>query len=150
MRQPLRIAGLLLVPFALALAACGECDCEKHKKTPDAGGTPVEKASAATPAEVEAARKGPSTDAPPTPPVVAQAWRGEGTTLELSVWHMRCGGCEKKVEDAIKALPGVKDVVATNADSKVVVTLADASQREAVKPQIAETLAALDFQLLGK
>ena len=147
MRPTLPIATLLLAPLALAVAACGECDCEKHKQAPESG---VEKAAAATPAEVEAARAGPATDAPPTPPVVAQAWRGEGTTLELSVWHMRCGGCEKKVEDALKALPGVTDVVATNADSKVVVTLADAAQRDALKPQIAETLASLDFQLLGK
>jgi copper chaperone CopZ len=88
--------------------------------------------------------------AEPQPPVVAQAWRGEGATLELSVWHMRCAGCEKKIEDALKGLAGVKDVLATNADSKVVVTLADASGREAVKPLIRETLEGLDFRLLGE
>jgi len=128
--------------LALLLAACGDCDC--CKKTP-ATTEPPTKATAATaiaPPEIEPAA--------PTPPVVSVPWRGEGTTLELSVWHMRCAGCEKKVEDALKGLEGVKDAVASNADSKVVVTLADASSRETVKPLIRTTLKDLDFQILGE
>jgi|GEM_PF-5637159 len=140
----MRLSLAALLPLALALAACGDCDCYKKDPTTTAGATTGE--TPTPPAPAAAALE----TAEPQPPVVAQAWRGEGTTLELSVWHMRCGGCEKKVEDALKALAGVKDVLATNADSKVVVTLADASGRETVKPLIRETLKELDFRLLGE
>lgn len=140
----MRLSLAALLPLALALAACGDCDCHKKDPTTPAGATKAE--TPAPPTPVAAALE----PADPQPPVVTQAWRGEGATLELSVWHMRCAGCEKKVEDALKALAGVKDVLATNADSKVVVTLADASGREALKPVIRETLTALDFRVLGE
>ena len=145
----MRLSLAALLPLALVFAACGECEC--HKKDPATAATASPGATQAPPAlENQAPETAALEPTEPQPPVVAQAWRGEGATLELSVWHMRCAGCEKKVEDALKALAGVKDVLATNADSKVVVTLADASGREALKPKIRETLKELDFRLLGE
>jgi copper chaperone CopZ len=150
MRAALLVPVLLLAPFALALTGCGDCDCTQHQKeAKEAAAAKAAQAAAAEKAAIEAARKGAPVEEEPTPPVVTQAWRGEGTTLELSVWHMHCQGCEKRVEDAIKALPGVKDVSANGTDSKVTVTLEDAAGRETVKPKIVAALAERDFKVLG-
>jgi copper chaperone CopZ len=125
-----------LLALALGLAACGDCDCCKQKPGPS------ETTTAAT-AE-------PTPEATDVPPTVAAAWRGEGATLELSVWHMRCAGCEKKIEDTLAALDGVSGVTASAKDSRVVVTLAKAETRESLKPRIREALAAQDFRVLGE
>ncbi|MFM8385481.1 MAG: heavy-metal-associated domain-containing protein [Planctomycetia bacterium] len=133
-RPALRTAALALA--ALALAACGDCDCAQHKAT--AGATPAPAPAAPTAAAAE-----------PVAPVVAQRWRGEGSTLEFSAWRMRCAGCEKKIEDTLKALPGVKDALASHGDSKVVVTLAEPALRETLPPRMAAALEAQGFRVLG-
>lgn len=127
----------LPLPLLLALAACGD----------DGYGTRQPE----TPAATEPAAASPEAEPPArTPPTVTAAWRGEGTTLELSVWEMRCGGCEKKVEDALGALEGVTAVTATAKDSRVVLTLAKPEAREALKPLIRSTLAHHDFRIVGE
>lgn len=155
-RRRLARAGLPLVSLvlaSLALAGCGDCDCEQHRAEGAAKATaqapaaaPAPSPSAAGPAAGAAA----GAAAEPTPPVVATRWRGEGATLEFSAWRMRCAGCEKKVEDTLKALPGVTDALATHADSKVVVTLAEPGLRASLPAQIAAALAAQGFEVLGK
>jgi Cu+-exporting ATPase len=143
----------LLAPLALALAAC-DCNCDS-KKEPAVPTTPVSAASAkpAAPAvapDVETAE-------PParTAPVVTQAWRGSGATLELSVWEMHCMGCASKVEKAFAKVPGVQSAEADYESSVVKVTLTDAAQRDAVIAALPAALKALnaeadkDFKVLG-
>jgi copper chaperone CopZ len=136
---------LVLLPVLALLAACGDCDCPKHK-TEQPGTT----SAATSPAPAPEPAPAPDADAPRTPPTVTAAWRGEGTTLELSVWEMRCGGCEKKVEDTLAALDGVSAVTASAKDSRVVLTLAKAESREALKAQIRSALAHHDFKIVGE
>lgn len=150
---PLAVAALALAP--LALAACGDCDCEQHRATAGstaaaAGAAAPQAAAPAAPATAASQAAGAAGEAEPTPPVVATRWRGEGSTLEFSAWRMRCAGCEKKVEDTLKALPGVKDALASHADSKVVVTLAEPALRDALPAQIAAALEAQGFRVLGQ
>lgn len=136
----------LLLPLLVLLAACGDCDCPtKTPPTVDVSSGPraaaPEKDSAPVPESWEDER---------VRPVVGTPWRGEGTTLELSVWEMRCAGCEKTVEDALGALDGVASVTASAKDSRVVVTLAKAESREPMKPLIRAALAFHDFAVLGE
>ena len=42
-------------------------------------------------------------------------------TTELNVDGMACGGCEESVEDALRGLPGVTDVVADHESNRVTV-----------------------------
>lgn len=153
MRPTGLLSRLLLVPLALAalaLAGCGDCDCTQHQAAKaGAGAAPAAAPSPAAPAAPAAAAASGEAGTP-VPPVVATRWRGEGLTLEFSAWRMRCAGCEKKVEDTLKALPGVQDALATHGDSKVVVTLAEPGLRTALAPQIAAALEAQGFQVLGQ
>lgn len=144
----------LFAALALGLSSCGECDsCKKKDAPPPAG-----QASAGAPAAPgAAAATAPSTAAVDAlveperkPPQVQVAWRGEGTRLELSVWEMHCEGCELRVEEALKALPGVAAVKASHKDSSVTVTLSDAAQRPALIEKIRATLTAEDFRILGE
>ena len=142
---------MLIAPLAVLLAAC-DCNCDKAKE-------PAKPTSAAaTPAKVEPAPEWKidgEDEKPPAPPEVKVAWRGEGANLELSVWHMHCGGCAAKVEQAFAAVPGVKRVEADNETSLVKVTLVDATKREAVIAQLPVALKELnakadkDFRVLG-
>lgn len=147
---------LPLLLLALSLAGCGDCDCCKKKEpaptaSAAAAGAPQAPTAATSPAsgggaaaveaEPEAAR---------TPPEVKVAWRGEGARLELSVWEMHCQGCAMRVEEALKALPGVSAVEASWSDSKVSVTLADASGRAAAIEKIRAALKAEEFRVLGE
>ena len=129
---------LSLLLLSLLLAACGECESCKGKPTAPPAGT----TKTADPADGAPAER--------TPPTVTVAFRGTGTTLELSVWEMHCAGCEKTVEDTLKALPGVADVTADHKESKVTVTLKDAAQRDAMIPQVRTALAATSFKILGE
>lgn len=43
-------------------------------------------------------------------------------TIEIAVYGMTCGGCEKTVKTAVGNLPGVQDVSASHTDSLAVVT----------------------------
>jgi copper chaperone CopZ len=148
----------LLAPWAVLLAACSDCEHCNQSAPPE---KPVATA-AATPGGAAPAAEAPAAewtivedDAPPKPPEVKVAWRGEGPALELSVWHMHCGGCALKVENAFKEVPGVKDAVADHETSVVKVTLADAAQRDAVIARLPEALRAVnersgkDFRVLG-
>jgi copper chaperone CopZ len=131
----------LLAPLALLLAACGECEhCKRGTEAP----TPTATASADASANPFAA------EPEAAPPTVKTAWRGSGKVIELSVWKMRCGGCEKTVEDTLAAPPGVTSARADHVTSTVTVELADAAQRDAVIPQIRASLKPTDFQILGE
>lgn len=43
-------------------------------------------------------------------------------TIEIAVYGMTCGGCEKTVKTAVGNLPGVQEVTASHTDSVAVVT----------------------------
>ncbi len=51
-------------------------------------------------------------------------------THEFSVSGMTCGGCERKATNAVSALKGVKDVMASSAADKVVVVSKGVSKQE--------------------
>ena len=148
----------LLAPLTVLLAAC-DCNCEKSKEPakPTSAAAASAKGDAPAAAKVEPAAEWSidGEEKPPTPPVVKVAWRGEGASLELSVWHMHCGGCAFKVQEAFAAVPGVKSVEADNETSLVKVTLTDAGQRDAVIARLPVALKELnakaekDFRILG-
>lgn len=128
--------------LALLLASCEKCDsckdgtCAQGPKTPAAASAPAAPAEAA--------------EAEPTPPVVKVAWRGTGTTLELSVWQMHCAGCEMDVEEALKGLAGVRQVKADHATSTVTVEMTDAARRDALIASVRTALQATRFRILGE
>ena len=43
-------------------------------------------------------------------------------TIEIAVYGMTCGGCERTVQTAVGDLPGVQEVKASHTDSVAVVT----------------------------
>jgi copper chaperone len=43
-------------------------------------------------------------------------------TIEIAVYGMTCGGCEKTVKTAVGNLPGVQEVTASHTDSTAIVT----------------------------
>jgi copper chaperone CopZ len=155
---------LLLVPAALLLAACGECDhCKKDAppaKTTAAADAERERWEALLAAEPGMALKTDSVaaapEAEPVPPVVKVPWRGAGDLLEFSVWHMHCGGCALLVQEGLSGVAGVKSVEADNETSLVKVTLTDAAQRDAVIARLPAALEAVnakqskEFRVLGR
>jgi len=82
-----------------------------------------------------------STERRTEPLPVEQTWRGEGSVIEFSAWHMSCPGCTGTVEEALGALDGVESVTASHETDVVQVTLKDGAQRETVIAKIPQVLA---------
>jgi copper chaperone CopZ len=151
---------LLLLPAALLLVACGDCDCCKDKKAPVVtAGTERTSVDAPTSVEAPIAKKTALVSSPmeeevrqddePAPPVVKVAWRGAGDVLEFSVWHMRCGGCEAHVEETLTKLD-VGEVAADHKTSTVTVKLKDPAKRDVVIAKVRDALKAGEFRILGE
>ncbi len=62
----------------------------------------------------------------------------------LNVKGMVCGGCENRVQNAVKTINGVKEVVASHVDSTVKIVAKDDSVIEQAKEKIQD----LDFEVV--
>ena len=62
----------------------------------------------------------------------------------LNVKGMVCGGCENRVQNAVKNINGVKEVVANHVDGTVKIVAKDDSVLEQAKEKIQD----LDFEVV--
>ena len=62
----------------------------------------------------------------------------------LNVKGMVCGGCENRVQNAVKTINGVKEVVASHVDGTVKIVAKDDSVIEQAKEKIQD----LDFEVV--
>ena len=62
----------------------------------------------------------------------------------LNVKGMVCGGCENRVQNAVKTINGVKEVVASHVDGTVKIVEKDDSVIEQAKEKIQD----LDFEVV--
>lgn len=62
----------------------------------------------------------------------------------LNVNGMVCGGCENRVQNAVKNIDGVEEVIANHTDSTVKIIAKDDSIIEQAKEKIKE----LDFEIV--
>ena len=62
----------------------------------------------------------------------------------LNVKGMVCGGCENRVQNAVKNINGVKEVVASHVDGTVKIVAKDDSVLEQAKEKIQD----LDFEVV--
>ena len=56
--------------------------------------------------------------------------------LVLKVDGMMCGGCENRVQNALKTLEGVEEVVASYKEGTVTVSFNEKTSKEAIKEKI--------------
>lgn len=72
---------------------------------------------------------------------VAQA-KEATTTFKVNGWH--CGGCGKRTEAALKAVPGVTDAKADKATNTVTVTFDD---EKATSADLEKAIAGLNYKI---
>ena len=73
-----------------------------------------------------------------------------GDMVEVRVEGMHCEGCEIRVEKALSGIPGVKAVWVHHGMPRVLVRIKDASNREALLPEIQKAAAAVQKQIRGE
>lgn len=56
----------------------------------------------------------------------------------LNVEGMACGGCEKRIQNALSKVDGVKEVVANHANGKVNLTLDDSLDEKTIEDIISK------------
>lgn len=66
-------------------------------------------------------------------------------TIELRVEGMACSGCENSIQNALKEIEGVEEVVASHVNKTVKVTLKDDVSEDVIK----ETIESLDYEVIG-
>ena len=63
--------------------------------------------------------------------------------IEIKIKGMVCGGCEKRVENALKTIEGIKEVVADHTTGKVKIQADGDINKDIIKEKIED----IDFEL---
>ena len=63
--------------------------------------------------------------------------------IEIKIKGMVCGGCEKRVENALKTIEGIKEVVADHTTGKVKIQ----AERDIEKENKKEKIEDIDFKI---
>lgn len=63
--------------------------------------------------------------------------------IEIKIKGMVCGGCEKRVENALKTIEGIKEVLADHTTGKVKIQAEGDIDKDTIKEKIED----IDFEL---
>ena len=63
--------------------------------------------------------------------------------IEIKIKGMVCGGCEKRVENALKTIEGIKEVTADHTTGKVKIQAEGDIDKDTIKEKIED----IDFEL---